>query len=102
MIRLTDVHKSFGAQTVLNGLNLSIPAGQITAIIGPSGEGKSVLIKHMIGLLQPDSGRIEVDGENLADLHLGAVLHREDRVLAGDARAIRRRDAEHQYRHLHL
>ena len=68
MIRLTDVHKSFGAQTVLNGLNLSIPAGQITAIIGPSGEGKSVLIKHMIGLLQPDSGRIEVDGENILGL----------------------------------
>jgi len=68
MIHLTDVHKSFGAQTVLNGLNLSIPAGQITAIIGPSGEGKSVLIKHMIGLLQPDSGRIEVDGESILGL----------------------------------
>jgi phospholipid/cholesterol/gamma-HCH transport system ATP-binding protein len=68
MIRLTDVYKSFGAQTVLNGLNLSIPAGQITAIIGPSGEGKSVLIKHMIGLLQPDSGRIEVDGESILGL----------------------------------
>ena len=68
MIHLTDVHKSFGSQTVLNGLNLSIPAGQITAIIGPSGEGKSVLIKHMIGLLQPDSGRIEVDGESILGL----------------------------------
>src|SRR6185369_15979879 len=68
MIRLSNVHKSFGAQTVLNGLDLSIPAGQITAIIGPSGEGKSVLIKHMIGLLQPDSGRIEVDGESILGL----------------------------------
>lgn len=65
MITLTDVHKSFGAQKVLNGLNLSVPQGRITAIIGPSGEGKSVLLKHMIGLLQPDSGRIEVDGESL-------------------------------------
>lgn len=68
MIDLTDVHKSFGAQTVLDGLNLSIPAGQITAIIGPSGEGKSVLIKHMIGLLQPDSGQIKVDGESILGL----------------------------------
>lgn len=68
MIRLSDVHKSFGAQTVLNGLDLEIPAGRITAIIGPSGEGKSVLIKHMIGLLQPDSGQIEVDGESIVGI----------------------------------
>lgn len=65
MISLSNLHKSFGSQTVLNGLDLEIPAGQITAIIGPSGEGKSVLIKHMIGLMQPDQGRIEVDGESI-------------------------------------
>jgi phospholipid/cholesterol/gamma-HCH transport system ATP-binding protein len=65
MIRLSSLHKSFGSQTVLNGLNMEIPAGQITAIIGPSGEGKSVLIKHMIGLLEPDSGQILVDGESI-------------------------------------
>lgn len=68
MIKLTNVYKSFGSQTVLNGLDLAIPSGQITAIIGPSGEGKSVLIKHMIGLLQPDSGQIEVDGETILGL----------------------------------
>jgi phospholipid/cholesterol/gamma-HCH transport system ATP-binding protein len=68
MIKLTDVHKSFGAQKVLNGLNLEIPEGKVTAIIGPSGEGKSVLLKHIIGLLQPDSGRIEVDGESILGL----------------------------------
>ncbi|QEM69571.1 ABC transporter ATP-binding protein [Geobacter sp. FeAm09] len=68
MIKLTDVHKSFGAQKVLDGLDLEIPAGMITAIIGPSGEGKSVLLKHIIGLLQPDSGTIEVDGENIQGL----------------------------------
>jgi phospholipid/cholesterol/gamma-HCH transport system ATP-binding protein len=65
VIKLTNVHKSFGPQKVLNGLDLSIPSGEITAIIGPSGEGKSVLIKHMIGLLKPDSGGIEVDGESI-------------------------------------
>jgi phospholipid/cholesterol/gamma-HCH transport system ATP-binding protein len=68
VIKLTNVHKSFGPQKVLNGLDLSIPAGEITAIIGPSGEGKSVLIKHMIGLLQPDRGQIEVDGESILGL----------------------------------
>jgi len=46
-------------------LNLTIPDGQITAIIGPSGEGKSVLLKHIIGLMQPDSGQIEIDGESI-------------------------------------
>lgn len=68
MICLSDVHKSFGTQTVLDGLSLEIPDGQITAIIGPSGEGKSVLIKHMIGLMQPDSGQIEVDGESIVGI----------------------------------
>jgi len=65
MIQLTNLHKTFGSQKVLNGLNLTIPDGQITAIIGPSGEGKSVLLRHIIGLMQPDSGRITVDGENI-------------------------------------
>ena len=65
MIQLTNLHKAFGSQKVLNGLNLTIPAGQITAIIGPSGEGKSVLLRHIIGLMQPDSGQITVDGENI-------------------------------------
>jgi len=65
MIKVTGLYKSFGPQCVLNGLDLSIPAGEITAIIGPSGEGKSVLIKHMIGLLQPDNGQIEVEGESI-------------------------------------
>lgn len=65
MIQLSDLHKSFGSQQVLNGLSLTIPDGQITAVIGPSGEGKSVLLRHMIGLMQPDSGLVEVDGENI-------------------------------------
>jgi phospholipid/cholesterol/gamma-HCH transport system ATP-binding protein len=68
MIRLTNVHKSFGSQTVLDGLDLDIPDGQVTAVIGPSGEGKSVLLKHIIGLMQPDSGQIEVDGESIINL----------------------------------
>lgn len=68
MITLRNVHKSFGSQKVLDGLDLDIPDGKITAIIGPSGEGKSVLLKHLIGLLQPDSGTVEVDGESILGL----------------------------------
>lgn len=68
MIQLTDIHKSFGSQTVLNGLNLTIPKGSITAIIGPSGEGKSVLLKHMIGLMQPDQGDVRLDGKSIIGL----------------------------------
>jgi phospholipid/cholesterol/gamma-HCH transport system ATP-binding protein len=68
MITLRNVHKSFGAQKVLDGLNLEIPEGKITAVIGPSGEGKSVLLKHLIGLMQPDSGQVEVDGESILGL----------------------------------
>lgn len=65
MIQLTNLHKTFGSQKVLNGLNLTVPDGQITAIIGPSGEGKSVLLRHIIGLMQPDQGQITIDGENI-------------------------------------
>lgn len=65
MITLRNVHKSFGSQKVLDGLDLDIPEGKITAIIGPSGEGKSVLLKHLIGLLHPDSGQVAVDGESM-------------------------------------
>jgi phospholipid/cholesterol/gamma-HCH transport system ATP-binding protein len=68
MIRLSNLYKSFDSQCVLNDLSLQIPAGQITAIIGPSGEGKSVLLKHMIGLMKPDSGQIEVEGESILNI----------------------------------
>lgn len=76
MIKLTNIHKSFGTQKVLDGLDITIPAGEITAIIGPSGEGKSVMLKHMIGLLQPDSGHVEVDGESIVGInrsHLNTI-----------------------------
>lgn len=68
MIELSNIHKAFGSQTVLNGLNLSIPAGKTTAVIGPSGEGKSVMLKHMIGLLTPDQGDVLVNGASILGL----------------------------------
>lgn len=68
MIRIIDLHKSFEGQQVLNGVNLTIPKGQVTAIIGRSGGGKSVLLKHLMGLMRPDSGQVLVDGTDLGRL----------------------------------
>ncbi len=69
IIEFVDVHKSFRNQKVLDGLNLRIPRHKTTVIIGRSGGGKSVTLKHMIGLLRPDLGKILVDGEDIAALH---------------------------------
>jgi len=63
MIRFTDVSKAFGPKVVLEGMSLDIPDGQTTVIIGFSGTGKSVALKHIVGLLVPDAGQVEVDGE---------------------------------------
>ena len=61
-LRLLDVHKAFGDTVVLDGVSLEFPMGMTTAIIGPSGTGKSVLVKHLVGLIQPDSGTVECFG----------------------------------------
>lgn len=65
MITLTDVHKSFGDHPVLRGVTLYVPKGQSMVIIGGSGTGKSVTIKSILGLVEPDHGRIEVDGREI-------------------------------------
>ena len=67
-IEFIDVKKSFGRNTILNGLNLGIPENQISMILGPSGTGKSVCIKHMVGLLYPDEGDVLVHGESVPDM----------------------------------
>ena len=64
-VEFIDVKKSFGRNTILNGLNLGLPDGQISMILGPSGTGKSVCIKHMVGLLYPDEGDVLVHGESV-------------------------------------
>jgi len=68
MIKLKNVSKSFGNQNVLNSIDLSIEKGRITAIIGKSGVGKSVMLKHMIGLLKPDSGNIYLNGKDISKI----------------------------------
>lgn len=68
MIEIKDVHKSFDGQHILRGVNLSIPTGKITVIIGPSGTGKTVLLRHIIGLIMPDQGQVIVDGVDIGNL----------------------------------
>ncbi|MDO8519875.1 MAG: ATP-binding cassette domain-containing protein [Deltaproteobacteria bacterium] len=68
MIELKNIHKSFGPHQVLKGINLQIPDKKITVIIGRSGEGKSVLLKHIMRLLDPDQGKVVVDGCDLSSL----------------------------------
>lgn len=65
MISIEHIHKSFGDLRVLNDVTLEVVEGETLAIIGRSGSGKSVLMKHMIGLLQPDEGRVLVDGTDI-------------------------------------
>ena len=67
-IEFIEVHKSFGRNHVLRGLNMGLPAGQISMIIGPSGTGKSVCIKHIVGLLYPDEGDVLVQGRSIPSL----------------------------------
>ena len=66
-IRCLDLHKRLGGAPVLNGLNVAIPDETITVVLGPSGTGKSVLIKHLIGLMFPDSGDVIVKGQSVPD-----------------------------------
>ena len=68
MIELIDVHKRFGKQVVLDGVNFNVQEGETVALLGPSGTGKSVLLKHIIGLIHPDSGTIIVDDKDVGRL----------------------------------
>ena len=68
MIQIEGVSKRLGSKQVLEDLNLELPTGLTTVILGRSGTGKSVLLKHIIGIMHPDEGRIVVDGEDIAQL----------------------------------
>jgi phospholipid/cholesterol/gamma-HCH transport system ATP-binding protein len=75
MIKVEGLVKSFGGQPVLRGIDLEVPDGSITVIIGRSGGGKTVFLRHMIGLVRPDAGRILLDGVDLTQLR-GTALDR--------------------------
>jgi phospholipid/cholesterol/gamma-HCH transport system ATP-binding protein len=68
MIRIVNLHKAFGGKEVLRGVNLTVEKGETMVVIGQSGSGKSVLLKHLIGLLRPDAGEIFVDGVEITGL----------------------------------
>jgi phospholipid/cholesterol/gamma-HCH transport system ATP-binding protein len=69
VIKLVEVHKAFHGNKVLDGVNLEVEASKITVIIGQSGGGKSVLLKHMIGLIRPDRGEVQVEGVDISRLN---------------------------------
>lgn len=75
-IRIRDLHKSFGDKKVLDGISLDVPKGTSFVIIGGSGSGKSVLLRCILGLMTPDSGSIEIDGEDV----LAASAKRRDQL----------------------
>lgn len=66
MIEIKNLAKRFGAQVILDGVDLVVQEGETMALLGPSGTGKSVLLKHIIGLIRPDAGEVIVDGQNVA------------------------------------
>jgi len=74
MIEARALHKRFGLQAVLEGVDLRIETGEAVVIIGRSGGGKSVLLKHLIGLIQPDSGEVLVDGESITGMNERQLL----------------------------
>lgn len=74
MIKIIDVHKSFGPNKVLQGVNLEIGRGETMVVIGQSGSGKSVLLKHLMGILKPDKGEIWIDGLEITRLGDEEVL----------------------------
>jgi phospholipid/cholesterol/gamma-HCH transport system ATP-binding protein len=75
MIEVSGLYKSFNSQEVLKGVSFTVNTGEVFAVIGKSGEGKSVLLKHLLGLLKPDRGQVLVDGEDICALS-GPELYR--------------------------
>jgi phospholipid/cholesterol/gamma-HCH transport system ATP-binding protein len=80
MILLRDVHKRFGSQVVLDGVNLDVQEGETLALLGPSGTGKSVLLKHIIGLIRPDSGIVVVDDQDVGKLRRKELAELRSRI----------------------
>lgn len=75
MIEIVDLHKSFNDHHVLQGVNLKIDTGETMVIIGRSGGGKSILLKHIIGILKPNSGKVLIDGANVFDINDDEINH---------------------------
>ena len=79
-IRIEELHKGFGSRVVLDGVSLEVREGETVAVIGHSGSGKSVLLKNIVGLFEPDSGRVLVDGQHVAELRRDELYELRRRV----------------------
>jgi phospholipid/cholesterol/gamma-HCH transport system ATP-binding protein len=80
VIELLDIHKSFGPKNVLNGFSLRVEEGSTTSLVGFSGAGKSVTLKHIVGLLEPDRGSVKVDGEEVVGMGRAKLYELRRRV----------------------
>lgn len=80
MIEIRELHKSFGAKTIHNGVTFTVKEGEIFTLIGGSGSGKSVLLKQIVGLIKPDSGSITIDGTEISGLD-GDELHEVQKMI---------------------
>ena len=80
MIRVENLHKSFDGVKVLQGVTFEVGKGQVLALIGRSGYGKSVLLKHVAGLMKPDRGRVLVDGRDMSSLKGGDLTAIRNRL----------------------
>src|ERR1700722_1083020 len=88
MISVRELRKTLGTQTVLRGVNLEVQKGDTCVILGRSGSGKSVLLKHLIGLFQPTSGEVWVDGEHISrlpDRRLASIRKKVGMLFQGGA-----------------
>ena len=87
-ILFEGIEKSFGSKRVLRGVDLTVERGETLVVLGASGSGKSVMLRHVVGLVQPDAGRVVVDGEDVGDLsdhELRAVRSKVSYVFQGGA-----------------
>jgi phospholipid/cholesterol/gamma-HCH transport system ATP-binding protein len=80
MIEMIDLHKAFGSKVVLDGFSLRVEEGDTVALVGFSGAGKSVALKHIVGLIQPDQGTVRVDGQDVPSLGRSALFELRRRV----------------------
>src|SRR5438045_9191150 len=88
MLTVRDLTKTIGTQEILRGVDLDVAHGETLAIIGRSGGGKSVLLKHLVGLMQPDAGEIWIEGQNITGLNerqLGAIRQKIGILFQGAA-----------------
>src|SRR5438094_42550 len=91
-VEIHDLHKSFGPQKVLDGVDLAVERGETLVVLGRSGTGKSVLLKLIIGLTKPDSGSIQVAGQDIAGLEINQLKSKHEKtfvVVTHDIRGAR-------------